>query len=347
MSHPMNHLRADKIERSRVKDIVKGFARGGAVEPEMEDDDRPETGRKAMRRGGKSEEKMEGKAAKHHMGKRKRGGKVACADGGVVPISGYKKGGKIAKGEKTAPMEDDDRPQRAYGGNVKRKTGQTIVNVMMGDKGQQAPPQQVPIKVPVPVPAPPPPMAGPPPGMPPQGMPPGGPPPGAMPPPGMMGRAKGGRVKRDDGGAVSTYRPRTNIQTPEAQAARARAMGTDSSPFSQAAGQQDMQGMLGGIGNGGTSSSLAEQQNRKRGGKVTKGTPTYEDSLRNGTQVSHSPGKNDLNDLKIKSPIVPTRPPYAMGGATKSEGMKRGPRMDAGAGSGEGRLDKIGFQKRR
>jgi hypothetical protein len=163
----------------------------------------------------------------------------------------------------------------------------------------------------------------------------------------MMGRAKGGRVKRDDGGAVSTYRPRTNIQTPEAQAARARAMGTDSSPFSQAAGQQDMQGMLGGIGNGGTSSSLAEQQNRKRGGKVTKGTPTYEDSLRNGTQVSHSPGKNDLNDLKIKSPIVPTRPPYAMGGATKSEGMKRGPRMDAGAGSGEGRLDKIGFQKRR
>jgi hypothetical protein len=329
MAHPFADHRQTKVEHARVKDIVKGFARGGAVEPEMEDDDKPDTGRKAMRHGGKSEEKMEGKAAKHHMGKRKRGGKVtkrddggavespgtlrarredigavrpkdnvdnvapnskarkgawsgdngfkrggkvACAEGGVVPISGYKKGGKIAKGEKTAPMEDDDKPQRSYGGSVKRKTGQTIVNVMMGEKPQQAPPQQIPVKVPVPVPAPPP-MAGPPPGMPPQGMPPGGPPPGAMPPPGLMGRAKGG--------------------------------------------------------------------------KVTKGTPTYEDSLRNGTQVSHSPGKNDLNDLKIKSPIVPTRPPYAMGGATKSEGMKRGPHMDAGAGSGEGRLEKIGFQQRR
>lgn len=287
MAHPYASHRQNSVERSRVSKITKGYATGGAVE--MEDDDMPgpssgDTGRKAMKRGGKPKMKMEGKSAKHHMGKRKRGGKVikadddhsarmeddeptpgrksggkvACReDGGIVRASGYKRGGKIAKGEKTAPMEDGDMPKRAEGGRVK-KPGQTIVNVMVADKGESSPmpPQQVPVKVPVPVPAPPPQMAGPPPGaMPPGGgMPPGGMPPGAV-PSGMLGRAKGGRV--------------------------------------------------------------------------AKGTATYEDSLKNGTQVSHSPGKNDLGDIRTSKPIT-----YARGGATDMG-------MTAGAGTGEGRLQKI------
>jgi hypothetical protein len=206
-----------------------------------------------MKRGGKPKEKMEGKSAKHHMGKRKRGGKV------------------VAKSEKTAPMEDDDMPKRAEGGRVK-KPSQTTVNVMMGPDKSAAPPQQVPVPVKVPVPVP---QAGPPPGappMPPQGIPPGGPPPGAMPPPGMMARAKGG--------------------------------------------------------------------------KVTKGTKTYEEGLKNGTQVSHAPGKNDAEWMGETKPVIPVRSGFARGGMT-SESMGMGPKMDAGAGSGDGRLEKIGIQKRR
>jgi hypothetical protein len=247
MSHPLNHLRANKIERSRVKDIVKGYARGGAIEPEMEEDDEAgpasgdtsgESGRKAMKRGGKPKMKMEGNANRHHMGKKRRGGKI------------------VAKSENSAPMEDDDKPKRADGGRVKRPAGQTIVNVMAGgDKSPPPPPQQVPVKVPVPVPAPPPQMAGPPPGaMPPSaGMPTGG-----M-SPGMLGRAKGGRV--------------------------------------------------------------------------AKGTRTYEDGLKNGTQVSHSPGKNDLKNMIPDTPVIPVKKAFARGGAA--------PHMTAGAGSGEGRIEKI------
>jgi hypothetical protein len=298
MAHPYSQHRQTKVEHERVRHIAKGYARGGAVEPEMEEDDEPgsksgdtrdESGRKHMRRGGKPKMKLEGKAAKHHMGKRKRGGPIKKrAEGGSADdfdpeiekdfakdiadnsMRGRAKGGKVYKGgEKTAPMEDDDMPQRADGGRVgRKKASQTIVNVMMGPDKQPTPPQQVPVPVKVPVPVP---QAGPPPGAIPPGMPQGAPPPGVMPPPGMIGRAKGG--------------------------------------------------------------------------KVTKGTATYEDSLKNGTQVSHSPGKNDIADLGIKTPVIPTKK-FARGGALYSEDKPMGPKMEAGAVTGDGRLEKTALQKR-
>ena len=95
---------------------------------------------------------------------------------------------------------------RARGGRAKSAKGKTVVNVIVGGKGdqQQPPPPPHPIMMPPPPPPPPPPQAasGPVPPRPPM-MPPPGPqgppgPPGAgmppgMPPPGMM-RARGGRI---------------------------------------------------------------------------------------------------------------------------------------------------------
>jgi hypothetical protein len=47
---------------------------------------------------------------------------------------------------------------------------------------------------------------------------------------------------------------------------------------------------------------------RKAGGRVKSG-PTWEEGLRNGTQVSHTSGKNDLKDIRTTKPIT-----YARGG---------------------------------
>ena len=75
---------------------------------------------------------------------------------------------------------------------------------------------------------------------------------------------------------------------------------------------------------------------RAKGGKVTHGTKTYEDGLKNGTQVSHEPGKSDWKNLGIKSPVVPTKPGFARGGTPHQY-----PEMTAGAASGDGRIQKI------
>lgn len=71
---------------------------------------------------------------------------------------------------------------------------------------------------------------------------------------------------------------------------------------------------------------------RKAGGRVnTKGLGAAKaDSLKNGTKVSHTPGKNDLDDLSTKPPAL-----------TRKKGGRVYP-IDDGAGSGPGRLEKIG-----
>lgn len=55
---------------------------------------------------------------------------------------------------------------------------------------------------------------------------------------------------------------------------------------------------------------------RARGGSVKSG-PTWEEGLRDGTQVKNSPGKNDLKDIGRKKPIT-----YASGGNVKPAGAK-------------------------
>jgi hypothetical protein len=52
---------------------------------------------------------------------------------------------------------------------------------------------------------------------------------------------------------------------------------------------------------------------RARGGGVNSGTKVFEESKREGTKVTHKPGKNDLDDMNRKRVIT-----FATGGGVKS-----------------------------
>ncbi len=119
-----------------------------------------------------------------------RQGNVQRARAGVL-TKDYGESAPMPEGDMARSRSD--RPMRASGGKVSKKSGTTVVNVITGGQQQPAPPP-MPMSPP---PGPPPVPPGPP------GPPPGGPPPGAMgpggpmagPPPGMPMRASGGGVK--------------------------------------------------------------------------------------------------------------------------------------------------------
>jgi hypothetical protein len=140
---------------------------------------------------------------------RARGGKVSRARGGRTEISDL-------RDDKTS-LARGGRVGLARGGKAKGAKGKTVVNVIVGGKGDQQQPPPTPPIMPhpmVPPPPPPPPPQGMPPGGMPPGMPPGAgmpppppprppmPPPGGMPPgmpPPGMGRAHGGRISEKFG----------------------------------------------------------------------------------------------------------------------------------------------------
>jgi hypothetical protein len=88
---------------------------------------------------------------------------------------------------------------------------------------------------------------------------------------------------------------------------------------------------------------------RARGGGVNSGTKVFAEGKREGTQVTHKPGKNDLDDMNRKRVVT-----FATGGGVKSFTARArggpitssptgqmGPKMKGGAGGGKGRLAKI------
>lgn len=80
----------------------------------------------------------------------------------------------------------------------------------------------------------------------------------------------------------------------------------------------------------------------KRGGAVKTG-PAWKEGLRNGTKPQNTPGKNDTKDIYRGKQIT-----YKKGGRVEApEKASAYPQLKrAGAESGEGRLEKIGLQRR-
>lgn len=99
---------------------------------------------------------------------------------------------------------------------------------------------------------------------------------------------------------------------------------------------------------------------RKRGGRVNSGSKVYEEGVRNGTHVTHNPGKNDTDDMnrphmKMKPKVVT----FATGGGVVSfkarggrieapgAGKAMGPKLPGGVATGETRLAQAHRAKRR
>lgn len=78
--------------------------------------------------------------------------------------------------------------------------------------------------------------------------------------------------------------------------------------------------------------------------KTAKPGPAWNEGRREGTQVSHDPGKNDLKDMNRGKPIT-----YATGGAIEAPKGKKGmgPKFSGGAGGGEARIEKAERYKRK
>lgn len=83
------------------------------------------------------------------------------------------------------------------------------------------------------------------------------------------------------------------------------------------------------------------------------GTKVFNESRREGTRVSHTPAKNDISEKNLNRPRVVS---FATGGGVvsfKTGGRitspakgAMGPKMDGGAGGGEGRIEKASRAKR-
>lgn len=224
-----------------------------------------------------------------------------------------------------------DRPHRAKGGRVKKGNAKTIVNVIAGGHPASGavppgPPMgPPPMGVAPAAPPMPPPMAARPP-MPPPGGPPGGPP--------MPMRAKGGRIRRADGGDVSDKNRQLGQGMLRALVPIEKKYGNGM----QTAQRQQMDEIYSKVG-------------RARGGKVHKphGSPVFNESLRDGTQVQHNDsGKSDLGrDNYPRGKAVTfesggrVRHFYARGGAVESsDSVAPATKLPGGSGGGEARLAK-------
>lgn len=198
-----------------------------------------------------------------------------------------------------------DKPMRAHGGKVKgKKSSNVTVNVNAAPHPSPMPPPPIMAAPPMAPPGPPP-GAG-------LGAPaPGGPP---MPPPGMPPRAKGGRLRRNDGGP--THIPGDSIQIKNARAMNKygergddiiKLPGPPQPPVRDfVAGDRKRGGRL-------TSDGHTAKPMRAKGGGVKSG-PAWEEGKRLGTKVSHVPAKEpDIENMNRGRPIT-----FKAGGKVKS-----------------------------
>ena len=218
-----------------------------------------------------------------------------------------------------------DRPKRAKGGRVGKKSkgnGKTIINVITGGHPAGGAPPPMPAGPPMGIAGPPPgampapPMAA----KPPMPM----PPPGAGGPPGMPMRAKGGRIHRETGGRSEVGK----MPTPAQIVATNRSRPVSSDADAKAAMD--------------TIAKAVQQPMRAKGGRVNQGSPVFEESRRAGTQVQHNDsGKTDLNPSNYPRKKVVT---FASGGRVRrfeaTDKVAKATMLPGGSGGGEARLTK-------
>jgi hypothetical protein len=97
LSHPMNHVRQSKVEKSRVSHLTKGYASGGAVRAKG---GKVTHGAKADREMARMEMEAEGDKSRHRMDrpKRAKGGRVGKKKGNAATIVNVITGGHPAAG---------------------------------------------------------------------------------------------------------------------------------------------------------------------------------------------------------------------------------------------------------